>query len=302
MKYFNDDKNNKHEKKSKDSKACPSCLCSSSSPEQTYSNQPKIYDASGSKCPCATKKVSWELINCIKNNGATDCDLSCLDFTPYCTDNVCNLGYDISGATLSGANLSGYTFNLHKKDTNFSNVVIQQSDQCPNNLTNFSNASMKNIDFSSLSIQNAKFTNTNLSGANFASTKLTSTKFCGASMSKTDFTNAVVNGCDFSKADLGKTDFTNAAFYNTCFKNADLSSATMNGSAYINCDFSGAKCPDGACPTSCLSTLQTYSKKPSSDSATVFLSWALKKITSLLSAPLRIVLFLIKKLIQMIRR
>jgi uncharacterized protein YjbI with pentapeptide repeats len=152
-------------------------------------------------------------------------------------------GANLSDANLSGANLSG----VYLSDANLSGANLSDADLSGANLSgaNLSSANLSGANFSDANLSGANLSGANLSGANLIGANLSGANLSGANLSGTNFrvanfSDANFRGANFSGANFYEVNFSGANFRGANFLEVNFSDANFRGANFLEVNFSGA--------------------------------------------------------------
>jgi uncharacterized protein YjbI with pentapeptide repeats len=126
------------------------------------------------------------------------------------------------GQRFDGYDLQRINFKVYNNYWGFQDVRSANLTNC-----DFSNMSIKLLDFSDSELSGANFANTTLIGCDFTKANLTGANFQNAKIYKCFFNSAILNGSNFNKADIQNVFFIDAQIEQVDFSQAFLGARTV---------------------------------------------------------------------------
>ncbi|MDJ0822574.1 MAG: pentapeptide repeat-containing protein [Paracoccaceae bacterium] len=171
-----------------------------------------------------------------------------------------HLQIDLLGANLQGFDLHRLRFpdgvRLHKAEmqgANFSEARMREADFSKAKMqgailngshvsrANFIGAQMQGVDLGGAQMEKAEFQEALMQGVNFLAAQMRKTDFGGAQMRGANLLTAEMQGARFSRAQLQDADFTGAQLKGALFLAAQVRGANFRTAALQGADFSGAQ-------------------------------------------------------------
>jgi len=168
---------------------------------------------------------------------------------------------DFTGINLSGANLSGKSFDFDARSseaiilikanlssTNLTKVNLKYAKLLQANLTkaSLSEANLLAVNFTAADLSGANLmqsnlTHANLTAANLSGAILTMADLSGTNFTAADLSNARLNSAKFSNTNLSGTNLSKVQLTNANFDGSNLSGANLTGLSLVGINFKGAK-------------------------------------------------------------